>query len=253
MRRALFLVLAAISLTLAAADFTVPFMNKAPAIDGRFAVGEWDFAMAFSGTAKNMDPRRTTVWMAYDNENLYMALQAETPPRGKLATASKWYNHHDSMELWFAPPQALRTVESLKFGAFQTIVNSEAKFMAEHHNPGYGLTSREWKHDAKIKSVVENGLWTMEMAFPLKGMGVGGAPEGDWRIFVCRNHGVAPSYQAPMSDVASFGDPNSYSVFRFSKDCVAIQQLYAEGARLPLLFRAANNGARPLRRKFPSP
>ena len=142
MRRALFLIFAAISMSLAASDFAVPFMNKAPVIDGHFDDGEWAFAMAFSGSARNMDPRRTTVWIGYDNENIYMALQAETPPRGNLVSASKWFNHHDSLELWFAPPQNLRTVESLKFGVFQTIVNFEGKYIAEHHNPGYGLTSR---------------------------------------------------------------------------------------------------------------
>ncbi|MBQ7649392.1 MAG: hypothetical protein IJS15_00450, partial [Victivallales bacterium] len=221
-------------------------MNKAPAIDGRLEEGEWAFAMAFSGSALKMDPRRTTVWMGYDKENIYMALQAETPPRGNLVSASKWYNHHDSLELWFAPPQQLRTVESLKFGVFQTIVNFEGKFISEHHNPGYGLTSRDWKHNAAIKSVVVNGQWTMEMAFPLKAMGVEGSPEGDWRILVCRNHGVEPRLQAPMTDAGSFMDPNSYSVFHFSRECMAIQQLYAKGARLPLLFHVANPGEKSL-------
>ena len=238
--------LAAISLTLAASDFTVPYMNKAPAIDGRLDEGEWEFAMAFSGSANKMDPRRTTVWIGYDKDNIYMALQAETPPRGNLVAASKWFNHHDSLELWFAPPQSRRTVESLKFGVFQTIVNFEGNFISEHHNPGYGLTSRDWKHNATIKSIVEDGLWTMEMAFPLKAMGVEGSPEGDWRIMICRNHGVEPRLQAPMTDVSSFIDPNSYSVFHFSRECLAIQQLYAKGARLPLLFRMANPGEKSL-------
>ena len=111
------------SMIVSAADFNVPFMNKAPAIDGRLEAGEWDFAMAFSGNAKGMDARRTTVWIGYDRDNLYMALQAEMPPRGRLVTGHKWINHDDSLELWFAPPTPLRAVESLKFGAFQIIVN----------------------------------------------------------------------------------------------------------------------------------
>ena len=245
MRRALFILMTAISLSLMAADFSVPFMNKAPAIDGRFDAGEWEFAFAFSGSAKNMDARRTTVWMGYDRNNIYMALQAETPPRGRMASASKWFNHHDSMELWFAPPKELRTIESLKLGVFQTIVNFEEKSFSQHHNPGYGLSAREWKHNATIKSTVENGLWTMEMAFPLKAMGVEGSPEGDWRIMICRNHGAEPKRQVPMTDVASFEDPNSYSVFHFSKECLAVQQLYAKDARLPLLFHVANPADKP--------
>ena len=243
MRRTILLLLASATLFLAAADFTVPFLNKAPNIDGHLDAGEWGCAMAISGSAKNMDARRTTVWMGYDKSAIYMALQAEMPPRGNLAAASKWMNHHDSMELWFAPPQALRTVESLKFGAFQIIVNFEEKTMAEHHNPGYGLSSRAWKHNARIKSRTEGRLWTMEMAFPLKEMGVEGSPEGDWRIMVCRNHGVSPARQVPMTDVSSFSDPNSYSVFHLAKSCLAIQQLYGEGARLPLRLRIANTGA----------
>ncbi len=244
MRRTLFIVfMALMSLNLTAADFSVPFLNKAPAIDGRFGAGEWDFAMAFSGPAKGTDARRSTVWMGYDRDNLYIALQAEMPPRGRLVTGHKWINHDDSLELWFAPPTPLRAVESLKFGAFQIIVNSECKFLAEHHNPGFGLSSRPWKHNARVKSGVSDGLWTMEMAFPMKELGVLDSPEGDWRILVCRNFGIAPAKQLPMTDASSFTDPNSYSVFHFSKGCLATQHLYAKGARLPLLFKVSNTGA----------
>ena len=246
MRRALSLLLASLSLFLAAADFSVPFLKNSPEIDGRLEGGEWGCAMAFSGSAKNMDPRRTTVWLGYDRDNLYIAMKAETPPRGHLAAASKWISHHDSLELWFAPPQSLRTIESLKFGAYQAIVNFEGKFLAEHHNPGYGLAAREWKHNARIQSKVEDKAWTMEMAFPLKAMGVEGSPEGEWRILVCRNHGAEPRLQAPMTDAVSFMDPNTYSIFNLSRKCAAVQQLYSGDARLPLHFRVANPGARPV-------
>ncbi|MBO4512370.1 MAG: LamG domain-containing protein, partial [Victivallales bacterium] len=138
-----------------------------------------------------------------------------------------------------------RTVESLKFGTFQIIVNSEDRILAMHNSPGYGLASTDWKHNARIKSTVGNQLWTQEMAFPLKEMGVTGSPEGDWRILVCRNYGIAPVYQAPMTDAGGFMDPNSYSVFHLSKGCLATQQLYSGEARLPLLFRVANTGDKP--------
>ena len=233
--------LAVSALFLTAAEFSVPFMVKPPVIDGRFDAGEWSCAMAFSGT-RTMDPRRITVWMGYDKETLYVAMQAETPPRGKLATGASAISGDDSLELWFAPPQALRTVESLKFGTFQIIVNSEDKVLAVHNNPGYGLASHDWKHDAAIKSVVENHYWSLEMAFPLKAMGVECYPEGDWRILVCRNYGIVPAYQSPMTDSGSFSEPASYSVFRISKGCLATQQLYSGNARVPLLFRIVNTG-----------
>ena len=134
--------LAVSSLFLTAAEFSVPYLEKPPVIDGRFDAGEWSCAMAFSGT-RTMDPRRITVWMGYDKETLYVAMQAETPPRGKLATGASTISDDDSLELWFAPPQALRTVESLKFGTFQIIVNSEDKLLAVHNNPGYGLGSHD--------------------------------------------------------------------------------------------------------------
>ncbi|MBO4620973.1 MAG: hypothetical protein J5654_12800 [Victivallales bacterium] len=226
--------------TLTAAEFSVPFLKQAPVIDGRFDAGEWDFALAISGSAKKMDPRRTTLWLGYDQTTLYVALQGETPPRGKLSTSTHWLSHHDSLELWFAPPSEKRTIEALKFGVFQMIVDFEATLQAQHHSPGYGLNMRQWKHGAQIQSRVEDGLWTMEMAFPLKAMGVEGAPEGDWRMMFCRNYGVTPRVQCPMTDVASFEDPTNYSVFHLSRECLAFQQLYAPETRLPLLFRVAN-------------
>ena len=236
--------------TLTAAEFSVPFLKTAPVIDGRFDAGEWDFALAISGSAKNMDPRRTTLWLGYDQTTIYVALQGETPPRGKLGTSSHWLNHHDSLELWFAPPPEKRTIEALKFGVFQMIVDFETTLQAQHHSPGYGLNMRQWKHGAQIQSRVENGLWTMEMAFPLKAMGVEGAPEGDWRMMFCRNYGVDPRAQCPMTDVASFEDAANYSVFHLSQECLAFQQLYAPEARLPLLFRVANPGDQPAAAEF---
>ncbi|MBR6372204.1 MAG: hypothetical protein IKS20_03400, partial [Victivallales bacterium] len=224
---------------LAAADFSVPYMKKAPVIDGQFGKGEWDFATAFSGS-RTIDARLTTVWMGYDAKYLYMALQAETPPRGGLNTGARAISMQDSLELWFAPPQNLRKVESLKFGTFQLIVNSEDQALAMHNSPGYGLASTDWAHNATIKSSVKNRVWTLEMAFPMKEMGVTGSPEGDWRILVCRNYGIEPVHQAPMTDAGGFMDPNSYSVFHLAKDNIAIQHLYGEDARLPLFLRVAN-------------
>ncbi|MBO4619159.1 MAG: hypothetical protein J5654_03530 [Victivallales bacterium] len=243
LRKALFCMMAAFALT--AAEFSVPFLQKAPVIDGRFDAGEWDFALAFSGSAKNMDPRRTTVWLGYDQTALYVALQAETPPRGSLGTSTQWLNHHDSLELWFAPPQELRTIEALKFGIFQMIVDFEETVLATHHSPGYGLNQKLWKHNAQIKSRVEDGLWTMEMAFPLKEMGVENSPEGDWRMMFCRNYGVTPRAQCPMTDVGSFTDAANYSVFHLSQESLAVQQLYAPDTRLPLLFHVANPNDEP--------
>ena len=159
LRKALCSIMVAFSVM--AADFSVPFIKKAPVIDGRLDAGEWDSAMAVSGSAKDMDARRTTLWMCYGKDAIYIALQAETPPRGNLVAGQRWINHDDSLELWFAPPAHLRVVDSLKFGAFQIIVNSKEQFLAEHHNPGFGLGSVQWKHNAQIKSSVEDGLWTL--------------------------------------------------------------------------------------------
>ena len=243
MRKALFafLLLAA---CIWAADFSIPFQKKAPVIDGQFAPGEWDCAVAFSGTARNMDARRTTVWLAYDKSTMYVALQAETPLRGKLRSVPGGRNNSDSLELWFFPPQELRTIGSLKFGTFQIIVSSEDDIFAEHNNPGYGLATQKWKHGATIKSQVKDKVWTMEMAIPLKNMGITGNPEGDWKILACRNYGIAPAYQGPMTDAGGFMDPTTYSTCHLKKDCLAIQQLYADNARLPLRFRVTNTGTK---------
>ena len=243
MRKALFafLLLAA---CIWAADFSIPFQKKAPVIDGQFAPGEWDCAVAFSGTARNMDARRTTVWLAYDKSTMYVGLQADTPPRGKLRSVPGGRNNSDSLELWFFPPQELRTIGSLKFGTFQIIVSSEDDIFAEHNNPGYGLATQKWKHGASIKSQVKDKVWTMEMAIPLKNMGITGNPEGDWKILACRNYGIAPAYQGPMTDAGGFMDPTTYSTCHLKKGCLAIQQLYADNARLPLRFRVTNTGTK---------
>lgn len=82
-------------------------------------------ALKIGGAGNPVDPRKAEVFLTWDTANLYIAVRSETPPRGRLVTAPKAINivMDDSVEFWFDPPKASRTVEQAKFGEFQLIAS----------------------------------------------------------------------------------------------------------------------------------
>jgi hypothetical protein len=63
---------------------TIPKLANAPSIDGRMAPGEWDDAAGMSGIVSQLDgfahPRQAVFFVAYDDENLYLAQRSTVFP-----------------------------------------------------------------------------------------------------------------------------------------------------------------------------
>ncbi|NMA19327.1 MAG: hypothetical protein GX927_02005 [Lentisphaerae bacterium] len=231
-----------------AAEYTVPFLANAPVIDGKLAPNEWGSALAISGAnARKLDPRQTTVYLAFDNDFVYLASRTELPLRGGLQVSPNPAAHvvmDDSIELWFLPPSEQRTLEAGKFGYFQLIYNSVGRSFARHHEPGYGLPAKEWQSGVRQQHRCEDGFWVAELAFPAQAFGLENlSKDGDWRILLVRNFRSDPGYQAAITDANGFMNTSSYSLFKFRRQAAAVQAIYHphdHQRRLPAFFRFAN-------------
>lgn len=240
------LALILLACSIQAANFTVPFVKNPPQIDGVLNPAEWNEALAISGAnPTRLDHRKTTVYLAFDKNHLYLAVIAEAPPRGKLKASPRENENpvlDDSLEVWFQPPTQNRTIEQHKFGYFQFITNSIGKTYANHHDPGYGLPAKPWKNSLLAKHTITDGNWHAELRFNASDFGFDSFSDDQWKILLVRNFRTQPGYQAPMTDVNGFMDHKSYSTFQFNSNAPAIQQLYSE-IRFPGTF--VNNSNTP--------
>ena len=224
-----------------AAEYTMPETQTAPVIDGKIKEEEWKNALKIGGAGNPVDPRKSEVFLTWDTANMYLAVRSETPPRGRLVTTPEAINivMDDSVEFWFDPPKASRTVEQAKFGEFQLIASHTGALFQKHHNPGYGLPARKWLADIKAANSIHNGIWEIEIAIPAKAFGFEKLSESDWKLLPVRNFRTEPARQAPFTACSSFMDSHSYATFKLRQNVPAVSCSYA-GGRLPLRIAAVS-------------
>ena len=66
-----------------AAEFRVPLFTKPPLIDGKINATEWANAAGLDGfvTGDTLERRRVHAWVGADADNIYVAIQSQTPGR----------------------------------------------------------------------------------------------------------------------------------------------------------------------------
>ena len=97
-----------------AAEYKIPYLEKAPVIDGTFAPGEWDQSAGYAGLyhrgSEMFLSGRHAVWnIGYDKENLYVSMRTELPPEGsKLISTTR---KRDGKTLLFDDAKSLKNSE----------------------------------------------------------------------------------------------------------------------------------------------
>lgn len=233
-------VLALQAVSLAGSNNTVisaPPMKSSPIIDGVINEKEWKEAVKISGGGWKgvQDARQFSLWMGYDEANLYFAVRSELPPGGKLLTKAsegKDVANDDSVEIIVQPPED-RNPGPFQFGFFQMILNSEGVVWGIHHEPGWGLSNLEWKPNVAQKhSLTPDGFWDFELAIPLSDMGVDKMKlPSDWKFLVARNFKF-PNVQAAITPSDNFIDKSKMAVLQCEKEVPVVQVSYPDWKNL---------------------
>jgi hypothetical protein len=212
---------------------SAPPMKTAPSIDGTIGMDEWKEAVKISGCGwkQLQDPREFSLWMGYDESNLYFAVRSELPPGGKLLTKARLgqdVGNDDSVEFVIRPPDE-RQQGPLQFGFFQMIINSEGFVWGQHHEPGWGLSTGDWKPSITQKhSLTESGFWEIEMSTPLKDMGIEKMKlPSHWKFLVARNFKF-PNVQASITPSSNFKDKSQMALLNCDKDIPIVQISYPD-------------------------
>lgn len=171
---------------------TIPWLAKAPTIDGKLDAAEWGTAASLdtfwvpAGNGKRVETP-TQVMLGIDEKNLYLAARCTLVPGFEPTVKSagrdtdEWQD--DSIELFVWPSErSTRFVQFIANAAGQ-VLDTENQF-----DLGSGMISdANWNPTYTVKAGREGKAWTLEMAIPLEVAGITAKPGATFRLNLNRN------------------------------------------------------------------
>lgn len=175
----------------------IPFLGKAPQIDGKATPEKWAGAARVTGFSsyshRMLMPQvlQPTWWIAFDEQNLYLVSSWPLYPAGSLNARNKRGDEggsnpsatgfpegllgDDHVEIEISPWEDPNMALTRHF--FKWMVNPYAAVVDQRREDAVGWDGFEWESGAKVACHVEGSVWTMEMAIPWKSIGFDGAPK----------------------------------------------------------------------------
>ena len=215
---------AAAMLPLGAVEYIIPYIENTPVIDGRISENEWQGAAGFAGLYHRdsemfLSFRRSRWAVAYDRQNLYVMMQTEMPPDGKLTAKVRKKDgsvfSDDTIELWIADSEKAgeRSYYSFLVNPLGTVSDTRFSASSGIADPRWNAA---WKHASTRDK--ESGSWIFELAIPLKSLKFDGDTAGEKVSFMlCRNW-QKPFNQTPFLQFPHpFTHYQKYPVFTFGK------------------------------------
>lgn len=205
-------------------------MKKAPSIDGAINETEWKGASKISGMYRldkdgfTLDSRRCTLWVGYDEENMYFAVKSELPPGGKpLMKGGANVIYDDSIEFLIVPPER-QEAGAFQFGFFQLLMNAKGNIWGRHIEPAIGMLPVPWTPDINQAHLISpDGSWEAELSIPLSAMGFKKMPcPSKWAFLFSKNF-KEPDMQCPVSPVKDFTDKSKFAVLNCVPEASAVQ------------------------------
>jgi hypothetical protein len=209
-------------LTLAVAAHAVPTATalKAgapPVLDGQLSDGLWqgppqmrDFVVLGSNAPAT---QQTQAWIAYDADNLYIAVKAMDSEMGKLRAAArdrdgKVFND-DVIELFFDPARTGFSMIQLGLNPLGT----QADLMGD----AVGM-SMNWNGLWTVKTARGAGFWSAELAIPFANFGLSKSVGPEWAINICRERSANGELSCWSQTGGKFSAPKSFGLVTIPAD-----------------------------------
>jgi len=163
-------------------------------IDGKIGDEEWRSATGVTGfidaQSWKMEAPQSWAKMTYDNQNLYVALHSDNPPEVKdHADTTTLYGvvkkdatqqdgdvkDDDHFFIQLAPDSSAQKYFSMRVNGLDTVEDAAID--------NTGNADKGWQSGARVKSTFDANGWSMEMAIPLKSLGINAVSDGmTWRV-----------------------------------------------------------------------
>ena len=206
--------------------FQTPKMREIPQLDGRESPA-WKDASAVYGFYErargNLEPRKGRTLFGYGKDHFFLRVETELPPVGtKLLSSIRKHDGKvyadDSIEIWLAPEKGNYY--------YQYIVNSFGTVYDKRLDRTGGVPDETWKSGWKNASRLDEArhVWIMEIAIPMKDLGITGTPDGkSFSLLVSRNW-KRPWAQTPfIRNEAPFNDLSRYAKFVLNPEAPSIR------------------------------
>ncbi len=218
---------------------SVPRMSNPPTLDGRIEADEWREATAISGVGGAMSnvliARPTTYYLAWDAENLYMAIRTWVKPgykpsaRGRQPGAATVFD--DGAEFHIMP-LGKNVVQGTTPSSFKFILNTLG-FFGDFNRVSVGQQFKNWNPRFEARAgLTEEGSaplggrwWECEVIMPAAEYELRGPNQvGDeWKVMMAFNHMYSGWTQARISSGTSYFDPGQYPTATLVEKAVAVQ------------------------------
>jgi hypothetical protein len=162
-----------------APQIRLPFLQTAPTIDGVIKADEWQGAARMEGFGRPapLAPMMASFWVGATEKELFIAVQSEAPPGGKLLarvnpapaeTDARAYLD-DSVEIIFDPLRHLGADKTGKRKLFQLITNAKGAIFDQAYSLSGG--GEAWRGAWRIANKIEGDRWNCEIAIPWSSFG----------------------------------------------------------------------------------
>ncbi len=211
----------------------IPFMVKAPSIDGRIDPDEWQtmhvarFVAQRAGARDMLQPRAGEFWVGCDGKQIYFAVRSAVHPevgvkaehepvRGMDASRAI---HDDSVEFWIDTDPT-----GGKGRYFQVMLNPLGAIYDAMHDRRDGSTHLWWRAEGLHQAhSVADGIWVVECAIPLRDLEITDA-SGELGIRVCRNYKRPWDQSRWAPGVIAFDSAETMSRVRFTDDAPIVSE-----------------------------
>ena len=243
-------------------EVSLPLMKSPPQIDGEITAVEWACAtkvLGFVGyRSGKVTPRDGRFWVGCDGKELFIAVQTEMPPDGKLLNRAVPDGDRDiiaaarddCIELWIDPHKGQTTGDRRYF---QIITNprgtlfDRAYDLSNQANPVDVSWHVKWRYANKVIA----GWWHVEIAIPLDAIGATQDLDHPWGMRVVRNWRRPGGQSHWASAHRAFNDVPSMPVVRWDANAPVTQMtsLHHEHQEPRIAVSVHNPGDRPIAAK----
>ncbi|MEN6643162.1 MAG: sugar-binding protein [Armatimonadia bacterium] len=213
---AVLVIAVAASVVAAAPVATAVRLDKPIALDGKLTEAVWagvapirDFSVLGEDAKAK---QQTEAWLAYDDDNLYIAVKAHESQMDKLAATvterdGKVFNE-DVIEIFVDPAKTNFAMLQFAFNPLGT----QADLMGD----AVGM-SMTWNGLWQVKVARGADFWSAEVALPFATLGVSPLVKSEWGLNICRER-AADGELSCWAPTAKFGAPASFGRVTLTPD-----------------------------------
>ncbi len=171
------------------AEYRLPLLPAAPAVDGAIGEDEWTGALWIDGFAWQgaLERRTATGIIGATATHLYLAIRSQLPAEGELTTEVDRDTENlvfdDSIEVWIDP-----TLGQASGHRLQMLANAAGHRWYKMHAYGGLPDDPGWRGGWDVACTTHDGVWDCEIGIPIEQIAPGRtATDGVWGINLCRN------------------------------------------------------------------